>query len=155
MERHGHTIAAMSNPAKPRRPIIERTSTALIFLVVIFGVGVGIGALLGKFRPPVQLPPAKIVIKPPPSTDPAIFAVGDTLEISLSDLAGPGTNTTNKYKVDEKGEIFIPLLGQLGVRGHTAGQTEEAIAQAYQEKGIVKDMIVKVRRLGPATKPAK
>ncbi len=154
MERQGHTIAAMSNPAKPRRPIIERTSTALIFLVVIFGVGVGIGALLGKFRPPVQLPPAKLVIKPPPSTDPSLFAVGDTIEITFSDIAGPGVKTTKEFKVDEKGEIFIPLLGALGVRGHTAGQTEEAISQAYQDRNIVNNMIVKVRRIGPSTKPA-
>lgn len=145
----------MSNPAKLRRPIIERTSTALIFLVVIFGVGVGIGALVGKFRPPVPLPPTKVVIKPPPSTDPAVFAVGDTMEVTFSDIAGPGSNTNKKFTVDEKGEIFIPLLGPLGVRGHTAGQTEEAISQAYQDRNIVNNMIVKVRHVGPSTKPVK
>lgn len=145
----------MSQAPRNRPPFIERTSTALIFLVVVFGVGVGIGALLAKFRPPVQLPPASVVIKPPPSTDPALFAVGDTVEIAFSDIAGPGTNTVKKFTVDEKGEIFIPLIGPLGVRGHTAGQTEEAIAYAYQDKGIVKDMIVKVRRVAPDTQPVK
>jgi protein involved in polysaccharide export with SLBB domain len=120
----------------------------MLFLVVIFGLGVGIGALLGKLRPPIPLPEEKVVVKPPPSTDPTLFATGDTIKISFSDLGGPGVNTSKTFTVDEKGMIFIPLLGPLDVRGHTAGQTEEAIAQAYKERNIVKNMIVKVERVG-------
>jgi protein involved in polysaccharide export with SLBB domain len=148
-------MVAMSNSAKPRRPIIERTSTALLFLLVIFGIGVGIGALLGKLRPPIPLAPTQLVVKPPPSTDPALFVVGDTIEIMFSDIAGPGVKTTKNFTVDDKGTIFIPLLGPLEVRGHTAGQTEQAISQAYQDRNIVNNMIVKVRRVQPTTKPAK
>jgi protein involved in polysaccharide export with SLBB domain len=144
----------MATPPKPRRPIIERTSTALLFLLVIFGIGVGIGALLGKFRPPIQLPPTHIDLTVTPSTDPTLFNVGDHIEIVFTDLAGPGVKTTRTYTVDEKGLIPIPLIGSLEIRGHTARQAELAIAQRYKDSNIASNMPVQVRRVS-ATSPTK
>lgn len=148
-------MGAMSQAPKYRRPFIERTSTALLFLLVIFAVGVGIGAILAKVRPPIQLPPAKIEVVATPSTDPALLKTGDELEIFMSEIAGPGSKTTKRYKVDDKGEIFIPLLGPLGVSGHTARQTEEAIAQGYKDRHVSSNVQVEVRRvLGASSAPA-
>jgi protein involved in polysaccharide export with SLBB domain len=142
-----------------RRPFTERISTALLFLVLVFAVGMGVGALIGKFHPPTPVAATTAPVgahKPGATTDPTKFASGDRIEITFTGIAGPGITTTKTYTVDEKGLIPIPLLGNLEVRGYTASQTEQAIAQGYRDQNLVSNMPVKVTRLtGASTAPAK
>ena len=145
----------MPNAPSTRRPIIERTSTAILFLFVIFGIGLGVGALLGKFRPPKpsQLGQGVTTRSTTASTDRSVFAVGDRIQIVMSDLSSPDSKMTKTYTVDAKGVIPIPLLGSLLARGHTAAQLEDAIAQAYRDKNLVANMQVTVSRATPQSAP--
>ena len=151
------TIAAMSNPQRPRRPFIERTSTALLFLVVIFSIGIGVGVLLGKLRPPIQVAATtQVILKP--STDPIRFAVGDKVEIVLTDIAGPGVKSSKVCTIDEKGTVALPLIGSLEIRDRSAAQIQQEIAHVYHDRNIISNMQVEIKRVSstttaPAAKP--
>jgi hypothetical protein len=147
------TITAMSNPSPPRRPFIERTSTALLFLVVIFSIGIGVGVLLGKLRPPIQVAATtQVILKP--STDPTRFGVGDKIEIVLTDIAGPGVKSSKVCTIDEKGTVALPLIGAIEVRDRSAVQIQQVIARAYRDANIVSNMQVEIKRVSsPTTAP--
>lgn len=134
----------MAKSTKPGRAIFDRPSSALLFLFCIFLAGMGVGAILGKLRPPVPIEAGEIKVEVFPTTDPSTFAVGDRAEIVFTGLEGKGVKSTRVYTVDEKGNIFVPFLGPLEVKGHTPLQTEQAIAHAYQVQKVSSNMPVKV-----------
>lgn len=135
----------MANSPAKGRSIIERPSTAILFLLVIFLIGMGVGAILGKLRPPPPPQPTNNILIHP-STDPTVFKDGDRIQIYYSDLSNPGSEVTKVYTVDDKGTIPIPRLGALMARGHTAAQLEEAISKKYREQGLYTQMRIEITR---------
>jgi len=138
----------MPKPPTRGRSIIERPSTAILFLLVIFAIGLVVGAIMGKLHPPKPGPStANVLIHP--STDPTVFKIGDRIEIYFSDLSAPGSEMTKVYTIDQNGTIPIPRLGDLKAEGHTAAQLEEEISRTYRERGILPMMRVEIKRAGP------
>jgi protein involved in polysaccharide export with SLBB domain len=48
---------------------------------------------------------------------------GDVLQVSVTDLVGPGVETQKSLRVNADGKISLPLIGQV----HVAGLTEEEV----------------------------
>jgi polysaccharide export outer membrane protein len=70
----------------------------------------------------------------PASAPPLNIASGDLLEVSLfgePDLSG-------RFRVNEKGDITVPLIGMLHVEGETAEKVATAIEQRYVEANILR-----------------
>ncbi|HUA69015.1 MAG TPA: polysaccharide biosynthesis/export family protein [Candidatus Saccharimonadales bacterium] len=87
---------------------------------------------------------------PPPSTSPigdnasttnsgtAVFNVGDTVNVVLSD-AGPDFQTqTYEQIVKEDGNISLPLIGNVQAVNETVGQLEQTIHDLYVPKYYVR-----------------
>src|SRR4051812_1657606 len=102
----------MTSPAKPRAKFLDRTSSAIWFLLIVFAVGLGVGAIVAKIWPPA--------VTANPATQPATtqssgppLAVGDRIQLITTDIARPSSTNTRELTVDEKGDLAIPILGSL------------------------------------------
>ena len=63
----------------------------------------------------------------------------DTITIKINDLVGPGVQTTKTTRVDDSGNVSVPMLsGPIKAAGLTAPQLERAIAQAYRDANIIR-----------------
>jgi polysaccharide export outer membrane protein len=65
---------------------------------------------------------------------PLTIGSGDLIEISLYD----SPDLSGRYRVDEKGDIAIPLLGPMHVEGETAEEAGRTIEQRYVAADILK-----------------
>jgi protein involved in polysaccharide export with SLBB domain len=148
----------MANPPPPRRAIIERPSSAILFIFIVFGMGLLIGAIIAKVRPPIPATTEPITATQPAAatTGPAAagIAPGDRLQVEISDLTKPGSQASQIVTVNDRGQIFLPLIGSVTVRGLTPAQLEQATAQAYSDRNLLGAAKVKVTRAnGAATAP--
>ena len=78
------------------------------------------------------------------------YTVGpaDLLQVSISDLVGPGVDTVRTIRVTESGNVPLPLLDKpVKVTGLTEQQSQEAIQRAYREAGIIQRAQVSVQVL--------
>ena len=57
---------------------------------------------------------------------------GDVLELSISDLVGPGVETTRVLRVKESGAMVLPLIGDLPVAGLTEAEVNDVVRQALR-----------------------
>jgi polysaccharide export outer membrane protein len=69
----------------------------------------------------------------------------DLISVGITDLVGMGIETVKTMRVSESGMISLPLIGQLQAEGYTEAQLEQAIAQAYRDRNIIKDAQVSVQ----------
>src|SRR4051794_9846199 len=76
-----------------------------------------------------------------PSSQPAarVSRIGDQLLVEVTDLT-PGDTNSIPVRISDRGEIRLPLIGDLKVVGLTAGELEKAIKKAYADPGIVHDV---------------
>jgi polysaccharide biosynthesis/export protein len=72
---------------------------------------------------------------------------GDLLDLSVFDTP----ELSGKLRVDERGDVTLPLAGRLPVSGLTAEQAAHAIEECFREKDILKDPHVSVMMLEYAT----
>ena len=146
----------MANSQPPRRPFIERTSTAILFIIAVFVGGLLVGAIIAKLRPPrqVNLPPATLSV-PTPAGDQTPFSNGERIKIVTSDPKDPNNSNTRILTIEQNGTIKIPILGTLDVRGHTPFEIERAISQGYRQQRMIPDALVHITREPPATAPSK
>jgi protein involved in polysaccharide export with SLBB domain len=77
---------------------------------------------------------------------------GEFLRVSLWELAGPGVESVKTVRVDEKGQVVLPLLGATAVAGQSEGAAEKAVAQAYANAGLLQNAIVTVRKVNGSAK---
>jgi protein involved in polysaccharide export with SLBB domain len=61
---------------------------------------------------------------------------GDVLQISLSDLVGPGVETQKTVRVSVDGTISLPLIGKVHVAGLTEAELGRAVNQAFRDSGV-------------------
>lgn len=65
---------------------------------------------------------------------PLIIASGDLIEVNMFDAP----ELSGRFRVDEKGDITVPLLGRVHVEGETAEEIGTAIEQRYTEAEILR-----------------
>jgi protein involved in polysaccharide export with SLBB domain len=146
----------MANSQPPRRPFIERTSTAILFIITVFVVGLLVGAIIAKLRPPkmVNLPPTTLAVTKP-TGDQTPFSSGERIRIVTTDPKDPNNSNTKILTIEQDGTIKIPILGTLDVRGRTPFEIEQAIAQGYRLQHMLNNALVHITRENPTTAPAK
>ena len=65
--------------------------------------------------------------------------VGDALSISIYELLAPGTNYTDIFPVDEKGNVHLPYVGDVPAFGKTPRQIADAIASTAVGKSLLRE----------------
>jgi protein involved in polysaccharide export with SLBB domain len=77
---------------------------------------------------------------------------GDTFQISIGELTGPGSVTTLHAQIAPDGTIELPLAGKLKVAGLTDAEIDVAVAKRYKEKSIVANAIISTLRTSSAAR---
>jgi len=72
------------------------------------------------------------------------ISANDLLQISISDLNGPGLDTIKTARVTESGNISLPNIGPVRAEGLTEYELEQAIASAYRTANIIANATVSV-----------
>jgi len=75
------------------------------------------------------------------------IARGDIVRVGISELAGPGVATTLILKVDENGQIAMPLGGDVKIDGLTETRAAQAIAKAYRDQRLIQNAQVWVLKI--------
>jgi len=133
------------------RSFIERPATAILFLLSVFVGGLVIGAIVAKLRPPVRATTGPTAVYVVGTTGPAGIAVGERLEVVMADTVTGGTGKRQEVVVDENGNIALPLMAKVNVRGMTPEQAARVIEQGYRDRQVRSEtMQIRVRRKGGA-----
>ena len=69
----------------------------------------------------------------------------DVLEISISDLQGPGIETIKRTRVSETGNVSLPYIGQRRAEGLTEIELEREIVEAYRGARLIENANVSVQ----------
>ena len=120
-------------------------------------------SVVGRWeRTPVTLPILQRldVIDEPPSTAMEVTEVqprdlvpdvreyvigsGDLLTITVFELIMPGQESVQTRRVDETGDVRIPVLGSIRADGRTPTELEQAIRKQLEQQGILRDAMVSV-----------
>ena len=143
---------------------------ALLLLVIASGgmYGCEIDSFLdpsvvGRWeRTPVTLPILSRldVIDEPPSTTMEVTSVrpadlkpdvqeyqigpGDLLTISIFELIMPGQESRQTRRVDETGEVRLPVIGTVRAANRTPSELEQAIRDTLEQQGVLRDAMVSV-----------
>ena len=78
------------------------------------------------------------------STADYVLGKNDLINVSITDLVGPGIETLKQIRVSESGKISMPLVGQITASGLTEAQLEQAIIQAYKDAQLIQNAQVSV-----------
>jgi polysaccharide export outer membrane protein len=74
----------------------------------------------------------------------------DLLQISISDLGGPGAGETVKVtRVSDSGNISLPYINSLHAAGLTEIELEQAIVEAYRNANLIQNAQVSVSDVEP------
>jgi polysaccharide export outer membrane protein len=73
-----------------------------------------------------------------------IIGKNDLINVQVTDLVGPGVETTKVTRVSESGKISLPLIGQVQAEGYTEAQLEQAIIDAYRNANLIQNAQVSV-----------
>jgi len=68
----------------------------------------------------------------------------DLLAVTLSDVAGPNTESIRQARVSESGYISLPLIGSIKAAGLTEIELEDEIVHTYQAKNLIQSATVSV-----------
>ncbi|MDB5327399.1 MAG: putative polysaccharide export protein, partial [Phycisphaerales bacterium] len=67
-----------------------------------------------------------------------LVSPNDSVQVTINDLAGPGTETTKTLRVSASGKMSLPLLpSPVQAAGLTEQQLERALSDAYKDAGIL------------------
>jgi protein involved in polysaccharide export with SLBB domain len=83
------------------------------------------------------------------------IAPGEVLRVHITELVGPGVETVRTVKVDEQGQIGMPLVGGVNVGELTEAAAAKAIAKVYRDRHLMANAMVSVLKVnGDAPLPA-
>jgi protein involved in polysaccharide export with SLBB domain len=69
-----------------------------------------------------------------------LIGANDSVQVTISDLVGPGTETTKTLRVSASGKISLPLLpSPVQTSGLSEQQLERAISDAYKDAQIIQN----------------
>lgn len=71
---------------------------------------------------------------------------GDSLHVSIADLAGPGLLTVRDVRVDSDGKVGIVMVGPVSLVGLTLPDAARSIAKELQTKNLIRNAQVTVER---------
>jgi len=107
--------------------------------------------ILDKIDPGVEEPNVEYANAQPPRADDLRAPVGDytisrndILTVSVSDLQGPGVETTKQMRVSESGNISLAYIGQIRAEGLTEIELEREIVEAYRRANLIQSATVSV-----------
>ena len=95
----------------------------------------------------VQATPEKGADSHAMSTSALLLDVGDLLDVRVFDTP----ELSERLRVDDRGEIVLPVAGAVLVKGMTAEQAQVAIEDCFRQKKILRDPHVEVLVLEYAT----
>jgi polysaccharide biosynthesis/export protein len=72
------------------------------------------------------------------------ISANDLIQITVSDLGGPGVETTKVARVSDSGNISLPYLNSLHAAGMTEIELEQAIIEAYRNANLIQNAQVSV-----------
>ena len=72
------------------------------------------------------------------------IGVGDQLRLGIFELLYPNQESTFNNRVDETGQVRLPIVGAIQAAGYSPSALEEAIAQDLADKNYLFDAIVSV-----------
>jgi protein involved in polysaccharide export with SLBB domain len=118
-----------------------RAALATLTVIAVMGMAamVGVRPARGQTAPPAA-PPAAAEVAGDRTIGPQDF-----LEITMTDVAGAGVKSLAKARVDEKGNVVLPLVGSVKAVGLTSEELEKAIAQNYRDKNLTQNSTVSVK----------
>jgi len=93
------------------------------------------------------MPAAQLPASDATSTNALLLDEGDLLDVRVFDTP----ELSDKFRVDDHGEIILPVGGAVRVQGLTAEQAQTAIAQRFRQGSILRDPHVDVFVLEYAT----
>jgi protein involved in polysaccharide export with SLBB domain len=73
-----------------------------------------------------------------------VIGKNDLLNISITDLVGPGIESVRQVRVTESGKISMPLVPQITAAGLTEAQLEQAVVAAYRDANLISNAQVSV-----------
>jgi polysaccharide export outer membrane protein len=73
-----------------------------------------------------------------------VIGKNDLLNVSITDLVGPGIESVRQAHVTESGKISMPLVPQITAAGLTEAQLEQAIVAAYRDANLISNAQVSV-----------
>jgi protein involved in polysaccharide export with SLBB domain len=79
-----------------------------------------------------------------PSTTDYVIGRNDLLQISITEVAGPGVETVKTSRVSESGNVSLPLISTVKAAGLTEAELEKAIADKYRTQNIIQNAQVSV-----------
>jgi len=79
-----------------------------------------------------------------PSTQDYVIGRNDLLQISITEVAGPGVESVKTSRVSESGNISLPLINTVKAAGLTEAELERAIAQRYRDANLIQNATVSV-----------
>ena len=68
-----------------------------------------------------------------------VIGKNDLVNVSVTDLVGPGVETTKVTRVSESGNISLPLIGQVKAEGLTEAQLEQSIVDSYRNANLIQN----------------
>jgi len=72
-----------------------------------------------------------------PSTTDYVIGRNDLLQISITEVAGPGVESVKTSRVSESGNVSLPLISTVKAAGLTEADLEKAIAERYKTLNII------------------
>ncbi len=80
---------------------------------------------------------------------PFTLGPGDVLSLTLTGLSAPGAATVVRARVQDDGNVNLPLVGNVGIAGQTLAAAERRIHMAYVP-GFIKDLTVFAEIVDPS-----
>jgi protein involved in polysaccharide export with SLBB domain len=118
-----------------------RWQSHALVVPILNKLDIGVEQPEDEFSLAVDPTPADLV---PSDTDYRI-APNDLLNITVSDLLGPGVETPRQERVTESGNVTLPSVGQIPASGKTESELEQAIIQAYRDAKLIENAQVSVQ----------
>lgn len=82
------------------------------------------------------------------------ISVGDTIEIQIDELVGPGVTPQTEETVDATGGVKLQMIPvPVRAEGRRIDELEKVIADRYRESNLIDNPTVRVRRAGATTQP--
>lgn len=148
---HTTKLAVILN--SPRNWPVRRARTAIVCRLLVAVWLVVCGTLTAQVSPPapnILAPSSAPVANSAPAAEstPAMrLDGGDLLEVTTFDTP----ELSGKFRVDSRGEIWLPIGGAVKLKGLTAEQAATAIQRLYRDRDILKNPHVRVLVLEYAT----